>query len=299
FLRRSLGIAERIGELPLVCVVFGNMGVQALRTGDLAEAENRFKQGLSLAEQINEPVHISLLYTYLSLVSQDQGKLQETGKCLLKALSISRSMAIAPCIGFALIVLGSMRLAQAMMVDVETGKSMGAREERTRVLHRAKRTLQRALLLEGIEAETRIEGLLALAQANLLLGEVETAQQRALQTLEEAKRYELTWLIARAQRILGSIFALQRQREQAELSFEQAMHTFRKSGMRLEYARTLHYYGLMVLQQDGADEEACRERERGLHFLGEALQVFTDCKAPLDVQVVEGILARPEQVTGK
>ncbi|MFL5663552.1 MAG: ATP-binding protein, partial [Ktedonobacteraceae bacterium] len=45
FLRRSLGIAERIGELPLVCVVFGNMGVQALRTGDLAEAENRFKQG--------------------------------------------------------------------------------------------------------------------------------------------------------------------------------------------------------------------------------------------------------------
>ncbi len=299
FLRRSLGIAERIGELPLVCIVFGNMGVQAMRTGDLAEAENRFKQGLSLAEQINEPVHISLLYTCLSLVSQDQGKLEETGKCLLKALSISRSMAIAPCIGFALIVLGSMRLAQATMVDVETEKSMGAREEKTRVLHRAKRTLQRALLLEGIEAETRIEGQLALAQADLLLGEVETAQQRALQTLEEAKRYELTWLIARAQRILGSIFAVQGQREQAELYFEQALHTFRKSGMRLEYARTLHYYGLMLLQQDGVDEEACRERERGLHFLGEAQQVFTDCKAALDVQVVEDILARHEQVAEK
>ncbi|MFL5703431.1 MAG: tetratricopeptide repeat protein, partial [Ktedonobacteraceae bacterium] len=299
FLRRSLGIAERIGELPLVCVVFGNMGVQALRTGDLAEAENRFKQGLSLAEQINEPVHISLLYTYLSLVSQDQEKLEETGKCLLKALSISRSMAIAPCIGFALIVLGSMRLTQAMMVDVETEKSMGVREEKTRVLHRAKRTLQRALLLEGIEAETRIEGQLALAQADLLLGEVETAQQRALQTLEEAKRYELTWLIARAQRILGSIFALQGQREQAELHFEQALHTFRKSGMRLEYARTLHYYGLMLLHQDGVDEEACRERERGLHSLREARQVFTDCKAALDVQVVEGILARHEQATEK
>lgn len=177
---------------------------------------------------------------------------------------------------------------------------MGEREESTRVLRRAKRTLQRALLLEGIEAETRIEGQLALAQAELLLGEVETAQQQALQTLEEAKRYELTWLIARAQRILGSIFAVQRQREQAELYFEQALHTFRKSGMRLEYARTLHYYGLMLLQQDGAaDKETCRERERGLHFLGEALQVFTDCKAALDVQVVDGILARNEQVTEK
>jgi tetratricopeptide (TPR) repeat protein len=299
FLRRSLGIAERIGELPLVCIVFGNMGVQAMRTGDLAEAENRFKQGLALAEQINEPVHISLLYTCLSLVSQDQGKLEETGKCLLKALSISRSMAIAPCIGFALIVLGSMRLAQAMMVDVEMEKSMGAREERTRVLKRAKRTLQRALLLEGIEAETRIEGQLALAQASLLLGEVETAQRRALQTLEEAKRYELTWLIARAQRILGRIFAVRGQREQAELHFEQALHTFRKSGMRLEYGRTLHYYSLMLLQQDGVDEEVCRERERGLNSLREAQQVFMDCKAALDVQVVEDILARHEQVAEK
>src|SRR2546421_2858530 len=163
FLRRSLGIAERIGELPLVCIVFGNMGVQAMRTGDLAEAENWFKKGLTLAEQINEPVHISVLYTYLSLVLQDQGKLEETGKSLLKAISISRSMAIAPCIGFTLIVLGSIRLVQAMMIDVETEKSTGAREERTRMLKRAKRTLQRALVLEGMEMETRAEGQLAMA----------------------------------------------------------------------------------------------------------------------------------------
>src|SRR5205823_402184 len=209
FLRRSLGIAERIGELPLVCIVFGNMGVQAMRTGDLVEAENWFKQGLALAEQINEPVHSSLLYTYLSLVLQDQGKLEETGKYLLKALSISRLMAIAPCIGFALIVLGSIRLAQTKMLDVATEKSTGVREERTRVLQRAKRTLLRALLIEGMEVETRAEGQLALAQVDLLLGAVETAQQRALQTLEEAHRYELTWLVARAQRILGSIFAMQ------------------------------------------------------------------------------------------
>ena len=299
FLRRSLGIAERIGELPLVCIVFGNMGVQAMRTGDLAEAENRFKQGLSLAEQINEPVHISLLYTYLSLVLQDQGKLEETGKCLLKALSISRSMAIAPCIGFALIVLGSMRLAQAMMIDVEMESRVGAREEMTSMLKRAKRTLRRALLLEGMEAETRAEGQLALAQADLLLGEVETAQQQALQTLEEAHRYELTWLIARAQRILGSIFTVQGQREQAELHFEQALHTVRKSGMRLEYAHTLRYYGLMLLQQDGVDEEAYGERGRGLNFLREARQVFTDCKAVLDVRMVEDILARHEQAAEK
>src|SRR5207302_8279463 len=43
------------------------------------------------------------------------------------------------------------------------------------------------------------------------------------------------------------------------------------------------------------DEEAYHERERGLNFLREALQVFTDCKAVLDGQVVEDFLARHEQ----
>ena len=167
------------------------------------------------------------------------------------------------------------------------------------MLKRAKRTLQRALLLEGMEAETRAEGQLALAQAELLLGEVETARQRALQTLEEAKRYELTWLIARAQRILGSIFVVQGQREQAELHFKQSLYTFRRSGMRLEYGRTLHDYGLMLLQQDGVVEEAYHERGRGLNFLREAFQVFTDCKAVLDGQVVEDILTRHEQAAEK
>ena len=167
------------------------------------------------------------------------------------------------------------------------------------MLKRAKRTLQRALLLEGMEAETRAEGQLALAQTGLLLGEVETAQERALQTLGEVKRYELTWLIARAQRILGSIFAVQGQQEQAELHFEQALYTFRRSGMRLEYGRTLHDYGLMLLQQDGVVEEAYHERGRGLNFLREALQVFTDCKAVLDGQVVEDILTRHEQAAEK
>ena len=69
--------------------------------------------------------------------------------------------------------------------------------------------------------------------------------------------------------------------------------------MRLEYGRTLHYYGLMLLQQDGVDEEAYHERERGLNFLREALQVFTDCKAVLDGQVVEDILTRHEQAAEK
>ena len=126
-----------------------------------------------------------------------------------------------------------------------------------------------------------------------------TASKFALQTLEEAQRYELTWLVARAQHMLGSIFAAQGRREQAKLHFEQALHAFRKSGMRLEYARTQHDYGLILLLQEEVDEEARRKREQGLNFLREACRVFTDCKAVLDIQVVERALVRYEQITGE
>jgi tetratricopeptide (TPR) repeat protein len=180
-----------------------------------------------------------------------------------------------------------MRLAQAMMIDVEMESRVGAREERTRLLKRAKRTLQRALLLEGMEAETRAEGQLALAQADLLLGAVETAQQLALQTLEEAHRYELTWLIARAQRILGSIQAAQGQRDQADIYFEQAIQVFHDSGMRLEWARALQRYGLVLLQRDGA---GVASYQQGLSYLQEARQAFHQCNAVLDLQAVERVL---------
>jgi hypothetical protein len=155
------------------------------------------------------------------------------------------------------------------------------------MLKRAKRTLQRAVLLEGMEVEIRVEGQLALAQANLLLGEVETAQLWTLQTLEEAQRYELTWLIARAQHILGSIFAVQGQRDQANICFEQAIQVFHDRGMRLERARVLQSYALALWQRDKA---GVASYQQGLSYLQEAHQAFHQSNAVLDLQMVERIL---------
>ena len=91
----------------------------------------------------------------------------------------------------------------------------------------------------------------------------------------------------------------ERQQEQAEQYFEQALQTFRKSGMRLEYARTLHEYGTALLRQGDQENQERRRSEEALAYLREASQVFTSCKASLDAQVVERLLASYEQVTEK
>jgi len=103
-----------------------------------------------------------------------------------------------------------------------------------------------------------------LAQAYLLSDELDLAYQQTQQAQEEAVQSELTWLVIRAQRLEGCILATQHRYEQAEHFFEQAMRAFRKCGMRLEYARTLYHYGLMLLRWNKAKG---KKYEQGLAYL--------------------------------
>ena len=163
------------------------------------------------------------------------------------------------------------------------------RSSKANLLRRAGSTLQRALSLEGLEAETRTEGQLALAQVSLLLGENEIAQRQAIQAMEDARRYEQTWLLACAQRLMGSILTTMGQQEQADKYFEQALETFHSCGMRLEWARTLQSYGVVLLEQHSTGESSY---EQGLKYLRNANQAFRECNAILDLQVIERILGR-------
>lgn len=103
--------------------------------------------------------------------------------------------------------LGSMRIAQAIAVSVDVGDDAHQSEKVLRNLKRAQKTLRHALALEGLEAETRTEARLLLAQAMLLQGDVQIALSLAMQTLEQAGQFELTWLVACTQRLLGEIYA--------------------------------------------------------------------------------------------
>src|SRR5205823_7158126 len=103
------------------------------------------------------------------------------------------------------------------------------------------------------------------------------------------------WLVARAQRILGSIFVVQGQREQADIYFEQAVQVFHDSGMRLEWARALQGYGVALLQRDGI---GVASYQQGISYLQEARQAFHQCNALLDLQAVERVLD-PQNQTEK
>jgi len=299
FFRRSLHLAQRVGDVPLLSVVFSNMGVLAARSGDLKEAESLFKQSLVLAERINDQVYICLWNAVLTTALQDQGKLSEAKMCICRALKIGRAMNNAPCIGFALIVLGSLHIFQAKFVY--SGQSNVRRNESQNVLKkikqnnsysyflmRARKVLKYALALKELETENRVEGQLALAQVLLLCGELDTAEQLAISTMEEARQSDLIWGYLCAQRLLGSILATQGQLAQAEHHFAEALQIFRTHGMRLETARTLYNYGMALLQAKGAVKAL--HYQQGLGYLHEAQQIFRECHAALDLHSVERVL---------
>lgn len=294
-LRRSLNIAEKISETSLVSVTFGNLGVLAMRLGNLHDAEYWFQKGIDIAERVNDPVYISILCTYLSIILQEQNKISEARRALCRGLAVARSAHIEPCIGIALVALGNIYVDKAMVpyLDKTNETFVNSDLNSKRMFRRAEKTLHLALALRNLEAETRTEGQLILAYVQLMLGDVENALQLATKTLEEARQFELTWLVAKAQSILGSILSAKQEYEEADVQFELAMRTFQKSEMRLEYAITLMQYGEALLQRE---DNRGREERRAVGYLREAEMLFGECGAGLYLQMVRQVLGRYEGV---
>jgi predicted ATPase len=290
-LRRAFNLAERIGDNPNLCFIVGNIGILDARITNPVEAENEYRRAISLAENMNDLATISLWCSYLSALLQEQNRFDEAKTVLYRALKIGRGTRITPYIGIALVALGCLRINQAMELEISELNDASRPEAIVRLLGQAKKTLNHALVLGSIEAETGIEGRLLLAQAHLLSDELDLAYQQTQQAQEEAVQSELTWLVIRAQRLQGCILATQHRYEQAEHFFEQAMRAFRKCGMRLEYARTLYHYGLMLLQWDKAKG---KKYAQGLTYLKDARQTFADCKAALDLKLAEQALTGHE-----
>jgi DNA-binding SARP family transcriptional activator/Flp pilus assembly protein TadD len=296
YFHRALELAERNGDLPDMAFVIGNLADVAARCGDLLEAEEWFKRSIALAERINDREQMCWCNVALATALQDQGNMRAALECIRRSLALARALKSTRWTAFALVALGDWRVVEALTISKV--KFMDFREiERqqqpacNRLLLRAKDALERALALEGLDAEVMTEGHLVMASVYFLLGDLDTAQQKALQTLDEARQRELTRVQARLQRLLGRILAAQGRLEQADFYFEQAIEVFRKYEMRLDYARTLHGYGISLLQRNTEGNEM---HQQGLSYLHQARDLFRDCKAAIDLEWTEGILANPE-----
>jgi DNA-binding SARP family transcriptional activator len=281
FLRRSLSVAERIGDMPIVSFVFGNLGWLDSRCGNLVEAEAELNRSIALAEQINDSMGLGMWYSCLATALLDQGKLAEAETALRRAFTSARTQRNTPYIGMALVALGHLRIAQAEAVQMSEEPEAQRKERRAHILFRARRALSRAVALSEIEAETRIEAQAALSEAAYLSGALDEAHEQAQLAFREAQRCKLIWLEARAERILAAILAARGEREQAQRYFARALHISQQCGMRLEYARTLLQQTRTILHPDGIKRDEARRKAS----LSEALHIFHECQAALDAQV--------------
>ncbi len=287
YFQRSLELAERMGDLPNIAFATGNLADVLARCGNLLEAEAYFKRSLEVAERINDRRELSWCCVEFAEALQDQGNLRGALEHIRRALSLGRSIKNDNIIGFALIALAGLRMTQAITICnlqfIDPQKHAVLEHPICcRLLLRAGAALQRALALEGLEVEVMAEGKRMMAQLSFLFGDLEKARQKALQTLEEAGRHQLKRVLARSHRLLGRILMAQGQRNEATTHYEQAMEIFREHEFRLEYARTLYSYGVTLLE---------RNRQKALALLSEAREVFIDCYAAIDLEIVEHTLA--------
>ncbi|EFH81953.1 DUF6788 family protein [Ktedonobacter racemifer] len=286
-LRRSLNLAERVGETQLISFARGNLGVLDARRGNLREAEADLEQSIADAESLNQTAIISIMQATLATVQQDLGKLSKARVALRQALKLSYSMQIPPYTGMSLVSLGNLRLRQYLE------SVMGEENHLTQsmFLKKARLTLEKALNIEGLEVETRIEGQLALAEVWLLMGEDVKADEQVEQASANIDKYELTWLQCLEQRILGNVKAHAANVVEAARSYDHALSASRKYGMRLEEAHTLLSYGQLLLKKhpDLANHEE-QSYQRGMRYLQDALRIFKECGAELDARRAEKIL---------
>ena len=298
YMRRALELAERMGNLPIIAFVSGNLGEMATRSGHLLEAEEWFRRSLAMAEQINDPEQTSWGNVALAVALQDQGNLSGAAESIRRSLSIARSMKSTRNIGGALIALADLRVMQAIIACTTARKTAGKLPNATKICHRflqrAKATIQRALVFEGLESELLVEGQLILASINFLFGKLEKARLQAMQTMQEAREHELTRMLARSHRLLGRILAAQGDYAQADVYFEQALQVFRECELRLDYARALHGYGETLLERS---QSGGSSYQKGLAYLHEARNIFTDCHAAIDLELVEVVLNPPQPET--
>ncbi len=307
YTHRSLELAERCGDLPNMAFVMLNLGDLEHRSGNLPESEEWFKRSLAIAERINDRERMSWCHVDLAAVQQNLGKLNEAATNIQQAISIGREIKSTRCIRYALLGLGDLRLVEAIIAcQLLPGEMQHQQDEHLnppchRLLHRAQSTLQRAIFLDGLERESIIEGKHLMATVYFLLGDLEEAQEMAQQTLKDSEEYEAIRTVGRTYRLLGRITAAQKHYDEAIEYYKKALQIFLERGLRLDYARTLHGYGVTLIlhSQSGLTSASVQpalstQYQDGLDSLHEAHAIFSVCRAAIDVAWVERVLSQYE-----
>jgi len=286
YFRRSLTLAERVGDFPLLSTVCVNLGEMTANMGNLLEAEEWYRRSLKLAEQVNIRSDMSYINNILAMNLQEQGNLSGAYDAIRRALTLGHEIHSPTLMAAALITLAILRITTTEEVQA----SDPGQFHHLQRLQRTRSTLEHALACQGLAAEDISRARLAQATLALMLGDLTTTEAIARQTIAVAHEQEHLYYLPHAQRLLGCCLALYGRQTEADEAFQQAMHVSQHHSMRLEYARTLYNYGAMLLQRGCPASEAF---QTGLAYLQQAHDIFAACYAAIDLEKVKRILADP------
>jgi tetratricopeptide (TPR) repeat protein len=226
-LERAFNLAQRVGDMPLLQLVTANMGELAEADGDLEQAERYYRHALEQAEARNEDRdydYISRWNARLAAIVQALGKLDEAAICVRRAWNVARSIHSTPCLAQALVALGSIRIAQAIMLEKNSAGTPRLMPYQRNGSHRE----NGAIMLPGVATGIELNGNSA---KTLSLNPTRDKQARRLRLLSHA-RIDLEQVLAQGQLVdvettvrsrlaLAHVSFLQGKREEARTQLQQ------------------------------------------------------------------------------
>jgi tetratricopeptide (TPR) repeat protein len=286
FLERSLQDAKYTGDLLLASYAIGNFGLAAMRSGQLVEAEAHFRRAITELEYYNNLIGKVLFSPNLAILLLEQGKVSDAYSTLCTALTLARRLHLVPYIGYVLIALGTMRLLQVItMVEPNETQVPSFSKTRIHLLKKARRALEYALKLEGLEADTRLDGEITLLEVRWHLNTQKTMYKQINLLRKKCAQSKLAWHLSRIERLHGNMLTTQGKYEQATSHFQQSMHHARHYNLAWEHARTLQCYGTSLLKQQTGTSLV-----QGREYLQEAQKTFAACHAIGEQHKVEQLL---------
>ena len=123
-----------------------------------------------------------------------------------------------------------------------------------------------------------------MSQVMLQLENFDGAYQQSLSALEEAKLLDFSGLIARSQHVLGNVFALQHQFEQASQHYERALNVSSQAWYAFGICTAFTALRSYIIESRLISS---KRNQIGFGYLQEARQIFKDCMAELDLREVE------------
>jgi tetratricopeptide (TPR) repeat protein len=249
--RRSLEIAERVGDQPGMGSTYHQLGLLAQRRGEVVEAERLYRLSLEIAERVGVQQGMASIYHQLGMLAQDRGDVAEAEQLYRQSLQIEERVGNQPGMAISYHQLGVLAQLRGDVAEAER------------------------LYRQSLQIEERVGNQPGMASSYHQLGMV--AQDRG-DVVEAERLYRLSLEIAEqigdqpgmasSLHQLGMVAQVRGDIVEAERLYRQALEIKERVGDQPDMTSTLHQLGILaqvredVVEAERLYRQALEIRER-------------------------------------